>query len=68
MKKITVFFGVCFLTLFFGVANLYSAPDPNFHIYICFGQSNMEGAGQVEQSDKVNVNERFKMMATVSCN
>lgn len=68
MKKITVFLGVCFLTLFFGVANLYSAPDPNFHIYICFGQSNMEGAGQVEQSDKVNVNERFKMMATVSCN
>ena len=28
----------------------------------------MEGAGQVEQSDKVNVNERFRMMATVSCN
>ncbi|MBQ1970260.1 MAG: prolyl oligopeptidase family serine peptidase, partial [Paludibacteraceae bacterium] len=68
MKNITmrlfsfliVYLGTCFWS--------FSAPDPNFHIYICFGQSNMEGAGQVEQSDKLNVDERFKMMATVSCN
>ena len=39
--------------------------DPNFHIYLCFGQSNMEGAAQAEEQDKVNVNPRFKMMATV---
>ncbi len=39
--------------------------DPNFHIYLCFGQSNMEGAAQAEDQDKENVNPRFKMMAAV---
>lgn len=39
--------------------------DPNFHIYLCFGQSNMEGAAQAEEQDKVDVNPRFKMMAAV---
>lgn len=68
MKKITLLLILSFCTLVMGVTSAFSAPDPNFHIYICFGQSNMEGAGQVEQSDKINVNERFRMMATVSCN
>jgi poly(3-hydroxybutyrate) depolymerase len=68
MKNITLRL-IVLLTIMLGMQGLVNAaPDPNFHIYICFGQSNMEGAGQVEQSDKVNVNERFKMMATVSCN
>lgn len=40
--------------------------DPNFHIYLCFGQSNMEGATQPEAIDKQNVPERFKMMAAVN--
>ena len=39
--------------------------DPNFHIYLCFGQSNMEGAAQAEDEDKLNVNPRFKMLASV---
>ena len=26
----------------------------NFHIYLCLGQSNMEGAGVIEQVDKLN--------------
>ena len=41
-------------------------PDPNFYIYICFGQSNMEGNAQWEAQDEGNVDERFQMMAT--CN
>ena len=40
--------------------------DPNFHIYICFGQSNMEGNAMWEAQDKGNVDERFQMLAT--CN
>lgn len=40
--------------------------DPNFHIYICFGQSNMEGNAQWESEDMGNVDPRFKMLAT--CN
>lgn len=39
--------------------------DPNFHIYLCFGQSNMEGNAAIEAQDRVNVDPRFKMMAAV---
>lgn len=39
--------------------------DPNFHVYLCFGQSNMEGNAQPEAVDMQNVPERFKMMAAV---
>lgn len=42
--------------------------DPNFQIYLCFGQSNMEGATQPEAIDYENVPERFKMMAAVNYN
>ena len=38
--------------------------DPNFHIYICFGQSNMEGNAQWEAQDEGNVDSRFQMLAT----
>ncbi len=41
------------------------AQDPNFHIYLCFGQSNMEGNARIEQQDLEGVSERFMMMATV---
>lgn len=41
------------------------ASDPNFHIYLCLGQSNMEGNAQVEEVDRQNVPDRFKMMAAV---
>ena len=40
--------------------------DPNFYIYICFGQSNMEGNAQWESQDVGNVDPRFQMLAT--CN
>ena len=43
-----------------------AAPDPNFHIYLCFGQSNMEGQGRIESQDMV-VSDRFQMMSTQSC-
>ncbi len=38
----------------------------DFHIYLCFGQSNMEGSAEIEEQDLV-VNPRFKMMSTVDC-
>ena len=38
--------------------------DPNFHVYICFGQSNMEGNAQWEAQDKAGVDARFQMLAT----
>ena len=51
--------------LFILVALVLSEPDPNFHVYLAFGQSNMEGYGQIEAQDTANVPERFKMMAAV---
>lgn len=40
-----------------------STPDPNFYIYLCIGQSNMEGAAKPEEQDYENVPERFQLMA-----
>ena len=40
---------------------VYAAPDPNFHIYLAFGQSNMEGQGDIGNEDK-SVDERFQVL------
>jgi len=40
--------------------------DPNFYIFLAFGQSNMEGAGKIEQQDK-SVDERFQVLQAVDC-
>ncbi len=44
-----------------------SAQDPNFHIYLCFGQSNMEGNARIEPQDTAGVDGRFMVMAAVDC-
>ena len=43
------------------------AQDPNFHVYLSFGQSNMEGAAKIEAQDTINVNERFQVLETLDC-
>lgn len=40
--------------------------DPNFHIYLCFGQSNMEGNAKIEAQDRKGISTRFRMMAAVN--
>ena len=40
-------------------------PDPNFYIFICFGQSNMEGAARPEAQDLVSAGPRFLLMPAV---
>ena len=42
--------------------------DPNFYIYLCFGQSNMEGNATPEAIDKQNVDPRFQTLACVNFN
>ena len=37
-------------------------PDPNFHIFLCFGQSNMEGGGRIEERERT-VDPRFRVLA-----
>lgn len=54
------------IMLFCAVIGAKAEVDPDFYIYICFGQSNMEGNAQWESQDVGNVDERFQMLAT--CN
>ncbi len=49
------------VALTFG-SSAFAEPDPNFHIYLCFGQSNMESGGKMEDMDRT-VDKRFQVMA-----
>ena len=44
-----------------------AAPDPNFHIYIAYGQSNMAGAGSIRNGVDNVEHPRYKMFATTKC-
>jgi hypothetical protein len=41
------------------------AQDTNFFIFLCFGQSNMEGFPGIEQQDQKPVDDRFQVLAAV---
>lgn len=43
----------------------FADPDPNFYVFLCFGQSNMEGFPGIEEQDKAAVDKRFQMLAAV---
>jgi hypothetical protein len=43
-------------------ASASAAPDPNFYIYLCFGQSNMESGGKMDEADRT-VDKRFQVLA-----
>lgn len=40
--------------------------DKNFYIFLCFGQSNMEGNARIEPQDTL-VNSRFQVMEAMDC-
>lgn len=42
------------------------AQDPDFYIYLCFGQSNMEGSAEIEDIDR-SVDARFQVMTSADC-
>ena len=39
--------------------------DANFWIFVCFGQSNMEGYPGIQEQDTTNVDNRFQVLAAV---
>ena len=63
MKKVNLL-GPLFGFALMAAASVYADPDPNFHIYLAFGQSNMEGQGTIEAQDKT-VDPRFQMLSTI---
>lgn len=54
---------VALLTL--PLSNVRAAVDPNFYIFLCFGQSNMEGAARPEAQDIESPGPRFLLMPAV---
>ena len=58
-----IFLVIAFLAL--SVLRMCAAPDDNFYIFLCFGQSNMEGAARPEPQDMEGLDDRFQMMAAV---
>lgn len=64
MKKMSL---LLLAALIFAPIKLMAQPDPNFHIYICIGQSNMEGNPRPEAQDLENVSPRFLTMQSVDC-
>ncbi|HSC52972.1 MAG TPA: sialate O-acetylesterase [Phnomibacter sp.] len=65
IKKLKVGIPVMVLILLLQVRG-YSQ-DPNFHIYLCIGQSNMEGNSKIQPQDTMGVDSRFKVMEAVDC-
>ena len=65
MKKITIFMLLTVAALFININHASAQVDPNFHIYLCFGQSNMEGNAQPEKQDFENLPSNYLMMAAV---
>ncbi len=59
MKRISLFIlALCISTGAF-------AQDPNFHIYLCFGQSNMEGNARLQAQDSLGISDNLLTMAAV---
>ena len=61
-KKISLLFTV--IVLFIGMNSF--AQKSKFHIYLCFGQSNMEGNAKFETQDTI-LNKRFQVLQAVDC-
>jgi len=41
--------------------------DKKFYIFICFGQSNMEGNARVQAQDSIGIDSRFQVLQAVDC-
>ena len=61
MKKLNMaFFFLVVVLISYTPAS--AEPDPNFYIFLCFGQSNMEGGGRIEEQDRM-VDPRFRVLS-----
>lgn len=58
--------GIFIFSLLLITGGEIAGQDPDFHIYLCLGQSNMEGAARAELQDS-SVSPRFQVMAAVDC-
>ena len=69
LKKIMAVAGVVAGASLFGGTSAVAAPNPNFHIYIAYGQSNMAGNGDiVPAEDQASDPKNFLMLASHNAN
>lgn len=66
MKRKTKITLLAFVGLLALSLNSYSQ-DKNFYIFICLGQSNMEGNAKIEPQDTIMTDSRFQVLSTVDC-
>ena len=66
MKRKTKITLLVFVALLALNLNSYSQ-DKNFYIFICLGQSNMEGNAKIEPQDTIMNDNRFQVLSTVDC-
>jgi hypothetical protein len=55
----------CLTALVLTTTTLSAAPDPNFYVFLCFGQSNMEGFPRTIEDQDMTVDKRFQVLAAV---
>ena len=55
-----------FVVLLAPAVNIFSQ-DQKFYIFLCFGQSNMEGNAKIQPQDTAGVDPRFQVLEAVDC-
>ncbi len=65
MKKVFALFSAIVMSLSVSMAAPGLKPDPDFFIYLCIGQSNMEAGATPAEQDKNFNDPRFQFMAAV---
>ena len=69
LKKLMAVAGAAAGLSLFAVSGVIAAPNPNFHIYIAYGQSNMAGNGDIVPSeDQAQEPKNFIMLASHTAN
>ncbi len=58
--------GLLLFTIIFSLNMNLDAQKSDFYIFLCFGQSNMEGQGPIEPQDTM-VNSRFQVFQAIDC-
>jgi hypothetical protein len=65
MKRVLFLSVAVFSVILSFNTKVFADPDPNFYIFLCFGQSNMEGFPRTIQEQDMTVDKRFQMLAAV---
>jgi hypothetical protein len=61
VRQMAILFGVLF------IGTLATAQDKKFYIFLCLGQSNMEGNARIQPKDTVGIDHRFQVLQAVDC-